>query len=212
MVLFVPFLSCLVWEEVFYSVAISKRIMSNRVSGKAFIATTYILTIGVVGISVHAGGGAISGTAIFPILICAVLPILFVALVSTTNVCFCIERCLHLTANVRKSSAIVVADKDQFWTRAQYASELLDQGYGAHLVVFVPHSEPFREFLTTTLSVPEDSIVWARPGHYNNTRLSALAVADLCKERGWESVLVVADSYKIRRAALSIARATRKCV
>jgi uncharacterized SAM-binding protein YcdF (DUF218 family) len=108
--------------------------------------------------------------------------------------------------NLERSDAIVVLSDDNFYAdRATRAAQVYRQGLGSIVVASGRRLRPYAgiaELMEHDLierGVPKDKIL--RVAHdTDNTRDEAKALAQLAKQKKWQSVIVVTSNYHTRRA------------
>lgn len=127
-----------------------------------------------------------------------VLPSLFVGLIGYTNISLYLGHVLHVSTSVQKADVIVVANKGNFPFRGHLAAQLYHKGLAKKMVVFVRDIPLNTDYLQGELRVPKSDVIWARD-KINNTYIEAVITKQLVEQYGWQSILLVTDSYQMLR-------------
>ena len=195
--------SCYLYEQIFFELFIGNRQSLYRRDELVFIALSFLIFCLLLPLSVFRFYPQHLNKVLF---INIMIPIIFISIISVSNLGSYIGKPLYLQSELRYSDAIIISDTGNFNVRSLYAAELYRKGYANRIVTFAPMTGRFLDYLDNTLEIPREAIIGARENLRINTRNEALALRELGQKYGWKRALIVSDSFHMFRLMKALRR------
>lgn len=202
---------CYVYEQLFYEVMIGRLQSTHRSLEFILILTGIGYCFGVPLYLLWKKRSYWQGRLI-PFGIGHVAAIIFLILVSFTDLGQRLGRPLQVDSQLQKVDAIVICDMGNFHIRSTYAAQLFHQGMGYQIVSFAPKRREFQDFLKIHLQVPSEAIINGRPPGKFNTYLEAKNLRKMMNAQDWQRILIVTDPFNMLRTIKTLEKAGVKGV